>query len=133
MPTETPTLTTRELPPTEWDRVARIEPFDTGGLPPDNGYWTIFVAEVGDEIVGCVSVHTQVHVDPWWIAPGHPTVARALLRAVLPLLDANDVAQVFCTIADTKPHSTSIAERLGWTPAPGKLYLMIRDQLREWL
>src|SRR5262245_6700815 len=60
--------TVRVLPPAEWSRLARHEPFATTGLPsPD--HWRIIVAEVGLDIVGFTCLYEAVHMEPLWVAP----------------------------------------------------------------
>jgi hypothetical protein len=127
-------LTFRELPGEEWPKVRDIEPFDQAGLPPDNGHWRILVAELDGQIIGCTSVHTQVHWDPWWIAPEHrtnPVVVRGLVRQGAELLTNLGIDHAFCTISDEQFLSQRLATRLGFIEAPGKLYLLNIDQLKE--
>lgn len=118
----------RELPGAEWPRlvVEGIPPYDRGGLPPDNGHWRIFVAERDGHIVGCTSLHTQVHWDPWYIAPGEDGLAtvRGLIRQGRDTLQTLGIDHAFCTIEHGHVLSTDQAERLGFKAAPGQLYLL---------
>jgi hypothetical protein len=122
----------RELPFEEWSAVSGIEPYRTGGLPASDEHWKIFVAEEGGHIVGCVALHTEVHFDPWWLSPGaHPGVVRGLLRETIELLRSKAIDHVFCTIGEAHQISQRAASHLGFTPAPGQLYLLNVDQLQE--
>lgn len=118
-------LTARVLPPAEWDRVRHIPPFDKGLPNPD--HWRIIVAEVGGEIVGCCSLFDTVHWDGWWIDPAHQGKAgafRALLAEGLDQLTAAGVEGVHTTVPDSRPDLQDLVARYGFTPAPGKLYLL---------
>ena len=120
-------LTFRELPSDEWPRLLDHEPFKTSGLPVDNGHWKILVAELEGQIVGCSGVHEQVHWDPWWIAPDHrgnAGVVRGLVRYGAEFLLGYEIPQVFCTIDDARVLSHDLAQRLGFEPAPGRLYIL---------
>ncbi len=121
-------LTTRELPFAEWHKLVAFEPFASSGLPGSDENWKIGVVEVDGEIVGHVSAHGEVHLDPWDILPAHrgnPGVVRALVRQAFDILAAAGVPYVFCTIEDERILSQDLAARLGFTPAPGQLYLLV--------
>lgn len=125
-------MNTRELPWSEWPKLVidRVEPFATHGLPPANDHWRIVVTEIDDRIVAAVSLHTQVHFDPWWIADEHrknPGVVRGLLRESLSILDTVGIDHVFATVAE--PAVAALAEHLGFRPAPGTLYLLTTTQI----
>lgn len=128
-------ITTRELPEAEWDRLKSVEPFDKAGLPPANGHWRVLVAE--DEtntIVGCVSLHTQVHFDPWWIAESqraNPNVVRGLIHSSVAILKDLSIDHVFATIDQTHKQTQAVAEHFGFERAPGQLYLLDLDHLKE--
>lgn len=124
-------LTTRQLPPEEWHRILDqgIEPFATHGLPGDPSHWRLVVAEEDGVIVGLSGLYEAVHNDPWWVAPayrGHPTILRRLWQEVRSVLDEHDVRMVFATVADDQPDVQQLAERFGFEPAPGRLYLLTR-------
>lgn len=123
----------RELPFDEWEKVRGIEPYCTGGLPASDEHWKIFVAEEDEHILGCVALHTEVHFDPWWIHPGaHPGVVRGLLREAGDRLRELSIDHVFCTIGDQHRLSQRAASHLGFTAAPGQLYLLDVDQIQEY-
>lgn len=126
-------LTFRELPPAEWSRLLAVPPYATVGIPADNGEWRILVAEEDGRIVGHTSLHTQVHWDPWWIAPSAgPGVVRGLISQGRDLLESLGIGQVHCTIDDAHRVTQDLAERLGFSPAPGKLYLLNITELKEY-
>ncbi len=128
-------ITCRELPGVEWHKLPElgVYPYNITGLPPDNGNWRIIVAEDEGVIVGCTSIHSQVHFDPWWIATeaqANPAVVRGLLRTSVEILRELTVHHVFCTIDQTHLITQDLAERLGFIKAPGALYLLNVDDLK---
>ena len=132
MPETMTGLTFREVESEEWPRLLAFEPFASSGLPEDNGHWRILVAEIDGKIVGCTSVHTQVHWDPWWIAPehrGNAGIVRGLIRQGGELLDRIGVPHAFVTIEDQNLLSLALARRLGFEEAPGKLYIISIPEL----
>ena len=127
MPIAAAGLVFRELEPEEWPRLLEFEPFKSSGLPADNGHWRILIAEVDGEIVGCTSVHSQVHWDPWWIADehrGNAGIVRGLIKQGALLLNNLGIPHAFATIEDQNVVSQGLAKRLGFEPAPGKLYII---------
>ncbi len=74
-------MTTRELPPAEWARLAGTE-LETvwRGLPPSDARIVVVEDESG-AIVGCWAALRVLHVEGVWIAPKHrgrAAVARRL-------------------------------------------------------
>lgn len=121
-------VTFRELPSSEWSLLVEqgIYPYSVAGLPADNGHWRILVAERDGKIVGCTSLHTQVHWDPWFVDSKEDGLAtvRGLVRQGKAVLTDISIDHVFATIDDTHIITQDIAERLGFRAAPGKLYLL---------
>lgn len=120
-------LSIRELPQDEWERLAEIEPFATYGIPSGANAeaWKIIVAEVAGEVVGFTGLFNAVHWEPWWIDPNyrqHPGLVRGLIRAGLEMLEDSEVSSVFATVGDEA--IAGLVERLGFIPAPGRLYLL---------
>jgi len=76
------------------------------------GYWPVFQA---------------VHVDGLWLEPAlkgqDPGALRSLLEGVFATLSANQVPVAFVVLADDAGSRTQ-AERLGFTRAPGNLYML---------
>lgn len=112
-------------------------PFDVGGLPqPDQ--WRIIVAEeggAGGSIVGFCCLFAAVHWEPWYVDPAyrrHPGVVRGLLREARAQLQALDVGAAFAVVRGTDAPTHALVERLGFTPAPGQLYTVVVDQLKEY-
>lgn len=127
-------LTFREVPSEEWPKLRAFEPFKSAGLPVDNGHWKIIVAELDGEIVGCTGIHTQVHWDPWWIAPeyrGNAGIVRGLVRHGATLMTEHGVENAFATIEDQNLLSQALAKRLGFEAAPGRLYIISVPKLKE--
>ena len=128
MPTLTATPTFRLLPPEEWTRLVEtgMEPFVSFGLP-DPEHWRLIVAEVEGRIIGLSGLYNSVHNDPWWIAPEarhSPTVVRGLWRETKKVLDEAGVSFIYATVADQQPEVQAMVQRLGYVPAPGKLFLL---------
>jgi hypothetical protein len=126
-------LTARELPIEEWDKLRGIEPYASGGVPASDEHWKVFVVEnETGQILGCTALHTEVHFDPWWLSPGaHPGVVRGLLREAIDLLQSKSIDHVFCTIEEGHHASQHAASHLGFTRAPGQLWLLDLDHLQE--
>ena len=123
--------TVRVLPPTEWTRLLPFEPFASGGLPTTD-QWRIIVAEEAGAIVAFCCVFAAAHWEPWFIAPSHrrnPAVARGLIRAGRDLLRELDIGAAFAVVSDAQLEQQAIVERLGFTPAPGKLYVLAVEDL----
>lgn len=126
-------MTCRELPRAEWDRIRHIPPFHLG-LPESDEHWKILVVEDGDTIVGCVSLHTQVHFDPWWIDPErktNPAIVRELVRGGVETLRRLGIPHIFATIDDGHTLTQAVAEHAGFMEANGKLYLAETEKLGE--
>lgn len=129
-------LTFRELPYAEWPKLIEqgIYPYSVSGTPdPTGGHWRILVAERDGQIVGCTSVHTQVHWDPWYVDSKQDGLAivRGLIRQGRDLLLENHIEHAFATIDNDHTITQDLAARLGFTPAPGKLYLLNVPDLEE--
>jgi hypothetical protein len=94
---------------------------------PTAEQWRIIISERGEEIVGFCCIFAGAHLEPWYVAPSHrrnPAVARGLLRESKQLLDDLGIESVFATVSDALPEQQAIVERLGFTPAPGRLYVL---------
>jgi RimJ/RimL family protein N-acetyltransferase len=122
-------MTFRELPPEEWSRLVVFEPFATHGIPDGDAIaaWHILVAEDDNEIVGFTGLFNAPHWEPWWIAPAyrqHAGLVRGLVRLGLDTLSESQLVSVFVTVGDDAPEVQQLVERLGFTPAPGRLYLL---------
>jgi len=122
-------VTARLLDETEWPLLleAGVEPFASAGLPDPPDHWRLVGAFEGDRLVGVAGLYNAVHNDPWWIAPGarrNPAVVLALWRALREVLDGFGVSLLHVTVADDQPEVQAMVERLGYQPAPGRLYLL---------
>lgn len=130
-------MTIRELPFIEWQRLVTdgAEPYASHGLPHSDEHWRIIVAEDDTgKIVGAAALHTEVHFDPWWIADSHTgnvAVVRGLLRSSASLLRSLAIDHAFVTIDDQRIATQDQAERLGFVTAPGQLYLLDLNNLKE--
>lgn len=126
---QTATITARELEEAEWGLLlqAGVEPFASVGLPVDRDHWRIVGAFDAGRLVGVAGLYEAVHNDPWWIAPSHrrnPVVVRQLWRALRVVLDRHGVGLLHVTVGDEQPAVQAMVERLGYQPAPGRLYLL---------
>jgi hypothetical protein len=128
-------VTFRELPAAEWPTLVEqgIYPYSVVGTPEPNDNWRILVAERDGKIVGCTTLHTQVHWDPWFVDAKEDGLAtvRGLVRQGRDLLTALGVDHVFATIEDQHLITQEMAERLGFRTAPGKLYLLNVVELED--
>lgn len=133
-PAHVRTTQCRILPSTEWDRLLRIEPFKSRGLPDDPACWVVLVVEQfgldGEPvIVGTCSLFTAMHWDAWWIddalaGPTRGVVLRQLLHAGLTSFKDAQVAQVYCGAEDATPEVADLLERFRFTPAAGRLFVL---------
>lgn len=88
-------MTTRLLPPSEWPRLTGtlLDPAWRSFSYSDK----IMVVEDGEQIVACVSLTQQWHLDGLWIQPAYRhrvSVGRRLLRTVRQLCRALHVGEV---------------------------------------
>lgn len=121
-------LTCRPLLHSEWPLLLdlAIEPFASCGLP-DRDHWIIVGAFDGEALVAISALYETVHNDPWWIAPGYrrsPSLVAEMWRATKAVLDEKGVEGIHVTVRDDQPEVQAMVERLGYTPAPGKLYIL---------
>jgi len=122
-------LTRRVLPPEEWDKVAGIPPFNTGGLPNPE-YWRIVVVERDGQIVACCSLFDTVHWDMFWVAAesqGAAGVFRELLLGGAEVMLTYGIRQVHTTVPDGRPELVAMLDRFGFERAPGALYTYTRE------
>ena len=123
-------VTSRILPPAEVQRV-----IDAGGPlkdlqvdPARVSQMTVVVSEVDGQIVGYWLAWYGLHVEPLWIHEAyrkHPGVARGLQEVMADTIAARGEACVFCCINDGDAESMApYATRLGFHPAPGRLYYL---------
>lgn len=118
----------RELPAAEWWRLEGLPDFQWG--LPDPHSWRIIVAEEGGpggRIIGYNGVYDAVHSEPCWIDPAHrhhPGVFRDLWRGTLDVLEDLGEALVHVCVSDELPKQQALVEKMGFVPAPGKLYVL---------
>lgn len=116
-------LTTRELPPDEWPRLAgtELEAVCTRLQPSAR----VLVVEEDGRIVGCWSVLPMLHVDGLWIHPVHRSrggVFRRLLTGM-----RGFVADAGCRAAWTaalQPDIVDLITRWGGQELPGRHFLL---------
>ena len=120
----------RLLPPEEWEKLADRPPFKDTGLPnPD--HWAIVVVEDAGEIVASCALFDTVHWDGFHVNEefrGHAGVFRQLLGASMATLQERGVPGVHLTIPHGQPELEAMAERFGFVPADGKLYIVAVPQ-----
>lgn len=122
----------RTLPSDEWDRLLDFEPWATHGCMPAEEHWTFIVAEevAGGEILAYTGIYNAVHWEPWYIRPEHrgrPGLVRGLIREGLTVLRENGVGAAFCLAS---AETAKLVEHFGFTPAPGKLYILSVQEIR---
>ncbi len=124
-------MTIRELPPDEWARLAGVP----GGVlegradildgPPDTARVIVLEDETG-LIQGYTILSARVHVEPMYVTPAyrhHAKSGLAMLGAVAVALQDSQVGYIYAIIADgDQPTNGRLAEKLGLTPVPGRLY-----------
>jgi len=117
-------VTGRLLPPDEWDRIAHIEPYASGGLP-DPDHWRIVVAEDDGRVVGYCALFDTVHWDCWSVDPayrGNPVVFKDLIEGGVQVMQEHGIDLVHTTVPDGQPEVGGMLERFGFSRAPGTLY-----------
>lgn len=96
-------------------------------LTPEMAGVVVAVVDDAGALRGYWPIWYTVHVDGLWLDPAlkgeGPGTLRSLLAAVFATLHANGADQVFAVLPPDGP-STDQAARLGFTRAPGDLYLL---------
>lgn len=117
-------MTTRTLPPSEWDRVAE------SGLPDllrhvAPGDAAVVVVEDGDVIAGAWAVVKVTHLEGLWIAPAYRhrlSVAKALKNATLSV--ARAWASWVAVWSDRDEISRMLTRHLHATRAPVDTFIV---------
>lgn len=120
-------LTTRLLPPEDWDRLRALDPYATRGLPEDPENWRILVVERDGVLVGTCALFNAVHWDCWWIAPearGRGGVLAQLLRASVAVFQEAGLDTVWTGVEDANSDVTRLLTHFGFQPAPGRLFVL---------
>lgn len=90
---------------------------------------TVAVVEVDGQVVAYWVAWYALHLEPLWIHPDHqksPGVARALLGEMQSVVQATGEPAGFAVIEDENlAQIAPYAERLGFQPAPGRLYYLV--------
>ena len=118
----------RTLDVEEWPRLLTdgIEPYATYGLP-EPGHWIILAAIDEDGTIVGTSTLVETVQNHWYISPHtrrNPVVVDQLWQATRAVLDAHRVETIHATVSDDQPDVQAMVERLGYVPAPGKLYAL---------
>ena len=117
----------RELPRAEFGKLAACDPFVPYAWKLEKIRARVIDAETAEtgQIVACWAAFDAVHLDPLWIAAAYrrrPKLALQLLDAMRAVLAECGVSSALAIIAD--PTVAAMAERLGFEPIPGQLYLL---------
>ena len=118
-------ITTRLLPPEEWEKLRAFFPYNQSDLP-DPQHWLIVAAEDDGRLVRCCAIFDAVHWDGFAILPAyqkHPAVFGGLLRTSKATLRERGIAGVHVTVPDDQPDLQQMVEDYGFIKAPGTLYL----------
>ena len=117
-------LTTRVLPPDEWQRLPEADlPALLAYVAPEDVQ--VMVVEDRGQIVGCWAVLRMTHVEGLWIAPeyrGHVGVARRLLTATVRA--ARAWAHGWVMTGATTPQITTMLMKMGAVRIPMETYVM---------
>lgn len=122
-------MTTRLLPPSEWDRLAGTELETVHPHLPESARVIVVEDEAG-AIVGCWCVFTSVHAEGVWIAPEHRTrgtVARRLLVGLRHQLE--DLGATAVMTGAVSDDVRALIARLQGQPLPGEQYVIRRENL----
>lgn len=117
-------MTTRLLPPAEWDRLQGTELGPVAQILPETARVIVVEDEAG-AIVGCWSVFQVVHVEGLWIAPanrGKGSVARRLLVEMRK--QARDFGARAVMTAAITPDVRALIESVGGSQVPGEHFVM---------
>lgn len=119
-------LTTRELPPAEWHRLAGANLADLWARLPATT--RVIVVEDRGEIVGCVTGLLMLHAEGLWIAPSHrkrATVWRSLVARFWRV--AGEFGCEGAWAAAVSDEMRDILTRLQARPLPGDHYLLPKE------
>lgn len=118
-------MTTRVLPPDEWPRLEGTELEAVWPLA-DPSVMTVLVVEDGDQIIGCWSALSVVHVEGLWIHPAYQkrsSVGRRLWRGMTDVVRSAFGASSVVTAA-CSDEVRALLQTAGATMLPGESYVM---------
>lgn len=128
-------VTSRVLPPEEWEKLQRFEPWATYGLPsPD--YHEFVVVEAGDgRILGYWCLHNAVHLEPLYLEPDarqKVAVVKELWKGVLGRLREAGVQSAHAIVGDRDVATNlPLATKLGFQVVPGQPLFLDLSQVKE--
>ena len=107
----------RELPASEWGRLAEIPDLKDKPIPTPHTARAI-VAEKAGEIVGVWFAQTQVHIEPVWISAAHRSglLPKRMFKQLNQLLDSCSITSAFCF--SDRPEIADYLRRLGLSETP---------------
>jgi hypothetical protein len=124
-------MTTRELPPEEWAKLAGTEAESVWPhLNPETAH--VIVVEQGPQIVGCWIALPIYHVECLWIDPAHrkaSSVGRRLWTGMRRLLGGLSVTNVLT--AAMSEDVRALLAHVGAEQLPGDHYVMRFPQRTE--
>jgi len=85
------------------------------------------VVEQDGTVVGRCHLFTAVHWDEWWIDEAHRgkgVVLKHLVERSLEVLNEAGLDTVYCGVEDARPDVAELLAHFGFTPAPGRLFLL---------
>lgn len=117
-------LTVRELPSSEWGKLASAGGMLAGAhLPADSSARILVAEDASGRLCGYWVVAAMVHLEPLWLAPDVRHRAHFLLAwigAVCEILRQEGIQFVFAVTGT--PENAQMAEALGLKEIPGRLY-----------
>jgi hypothetical protein len=124
-------MTTRVLPPSEWDRLAHTEFRHLPWMHDEE--LTVVVVERAGEIVASWGLMPMWHLEGLWIDPsyrGKPSVARRLMRAIAGVIKDTHARWVM-TGADTDAVRRMLI-RVGAKAVPMDTFVIPSEAICHW-
>lgn len=96
---------------------------------------SVAVVEVDGRIVAYWVIWYALHVEPLWIQPEwrrHPGVCSGLVKQMQAVVEETAEPAAYCEIGEENLEAIApYAERLGFLPAPGRLYYLVLQPAPE--
>jgi N-acetylglutamate synthase-like GNAT family acetyltransferase len=120
-------MTTRILPPEEWERLSGTELGEVWPILPPACTKVLVVEDTDGRIIGCWALMNLYHAEGLWIAPDHRgkgSVARRLIRDMSKELRELGATTVITAAID--PAIVGYLERMGAEALPASYAMPVR-------